>query len=92
MIKSFVHKGLERFFKTGSAAGIQPAHATRLRLILAMLEQAQTVGDMGSPALHLHPLKGDLKGLWAVSVQANWRVLFRFEGGDAHVVDYLDYH
>ena len=92
MIKSFARKGLERFYNTGSAAGIQPAHVSRLRLILAMLEQALTVRDTGAPALHLHPLKGDRKGHWAVTVQANWRVTFRFEGGDAHVVDYLDYH
>ena len=92
MIKTFNHKGLEKFFGTGSTAGIQVVHAKRLRLILAMLDKALAVGDMESPALRLHQLKGDRKGHWAVTVQANWRVTFRFEGGDAHIVDYLDYH
>ena len=92
MIKSFAHKGLERLFKSGSMAGVQSVHGARLRLILAMLDQALSVRDMDAPALRLHSLKGDLKGHWAVTVQANWRVTFRFEGGDAHVVDYLDYH
>ncbi len=57
-----------------------------------MLEQARSVQDMDAPALRLHALKGDRKGQWAVTVQANWRVTFRFDGGDAHIVDYLDYH
>ena len=92
MIKSFAHKGLEKFFGTSSTAGIQAVHAKRLRLILAMLDQSRVIGDMESPALRLHQLRGDLKGHWAVTVQANWRVTFRFEGGDAHIVDYLDYH
>lgn len=92
MIKTFTHKGLEKFFCNGSTAGIQAVHAKRLRLILAMLDEARVVADMDAPALRLHQLKGDRKGLWAVTVQANWRVTFRFEGGDAHIVDYLDYH
>lgn len=92
MIKTFAHKGLARFFSTGNAAGIQTIHATRLRLFLAMLEEANGPSDMDAPGLRLHPLKGKLKGSWAVTVQANWRVTFRFENGDAHVVNYLDYH
>lgn len=92
MICSFAHKGLERFFTTGSKAGICAGHAGRLRLILAMLDEAVTIHDMGVPLLRLHPLKGDRVGYWAVTVQANWRVLFRFQDGEAHVVDYLDYH
>ena len=92
MIQSFAHKGLERFFRSGSAAGIQAMHAKRLRLILAMLNDAIRVKDMDAPGLSLHPLKGSLAGRWAVTVQANWRVIFRFEDGHAHVVDYLDYH
>ena len=92
MIKTFNHKGLEKFFGTGSAVGIQVIHAKRLRLILAMLDQAREARDMDAPALRLHQLKGDRKGHWAVAVQANWRITFRFEGGDAHIVDYLDYH
>ena len=91
-IKSFVHKGLERFFTSGSLAGIQASHATRLRQVLALLDEARRVRDMDAPGLRLHPLKGDRKGLWAVTVQANWRIVFRFEDGNAYVVDYLDYH
>ena len=92
MIKTFAHKGLERFYSTGSKSGIQAIHAPRLQLILAMLEQARTVNDMDAPALRLHALKGDMNGYMAVTVQANWRVIFKFEKGDAQVVDYLDYH
>ena len=92
MIKSFAHKGLERFFTGGSTVGIQAIHAKRLRLILALLNDAININDMDAPGLRLHRLKGNLDGSWAVTVQANWRVIFRFEDGNAHVVDYLDYH
>jgi proteic killer suppression protein len=92
MIRSFSHKGLRRFFVSGTTAGINPNHAPRLRLILAMLDEARSVLDMSAPGLRLHPLKGEYKGFWAVTVQANWRVTFRFEDGDVQDVDYLDYH
>lgn len=92
MIKSFAHKGLERFFLTGSKAGIQPQHAHRIRLILAQLQQAQSIEDMRIPTLRLHELKGDRAGIWSVTVQANWRITFRCAEGDAEVVDYEDYH
>jgi proteic killer suppression protein len=92
MIRSFSHKGLRRFFVSGTTAGINPNHAPRLRLILAMLDEARSVLDMSAPALRLHPLKGEYKGFWAVTVQTNWRVTFRFEDGDVQDVDYLDYH
>ncbi len=92
MIISFAHKGLEKFFLTGSKAGIQPRHAKRIRLILAQLHQARTIDDMRIPTLRLHELKGDREGVWAVTVQANWRITFRFEDGDAEVVNYEDYH
>ena len=92
MIKSFMHRGLEKFFLTGNKAGIQAIHAKRLQLILALIDKAVCVEDIDSPGLRLHPLKGDKERLWAVTVQANWRIVFRFEFGDAHVVDYLDYH
>jgi len=92
MIKSFAHKGLERFFLTGSKAGIQPRHAARLRLILAQLHQARTISDMNVPALRLHGLKGARQGTWSVTVQANWRITFRFVDGNAEDVNYEDYH
>ena len=92
MIRSFAHKGLERFFTKGSKAGIQAVHAPRLRLLLALLDEARVIDDMIAPGLRLHALSGDLKGHWSVTVQANWRMIFRFEAGDAYLVDYLDYH
>jgi len=92
MIKSFRHKGLERFFHEGNKAGIQPAHASWLRLQLAALDQSVRPEDMAAPAWGLHPLKGDLKDHWAVTVNGNWRMVFTFEGADAVLVDYLDYH
>lgn len=92
MIRSFKHKGLAKFFETGSKAGIQAAHAERLRLILGRLNAAVAAEDMGLPDLRLHPLKGTRKGTWAVWVSGNWRVTFRFVGVDAEVVDYEDYH
>ncbi len=90
MIKSFRHKGLKAFYSTGSKAGIQAKHADRLRLILARLDAAYEAEDMDLPGLRLHKLTGDLKGYWAVDVSGNWRIIFKFEGHDAHVVDYLD--
>lgn len=92
MIKSFAHKGLEDFFYDGTTRGIQARHADRLGRILDRLNAAEEVRDMGYPGSGLHPLKGSLKGFWSVTVSGNWRVVFKFEDGDAHVVDYLDYH
>ena len=92
MIKSFAHKGLEKFFRTGSTAGIQAQHAARLRLQLAMLDDVGAPEDMNAPGWRLHPLHGELKGHWAVTVSGNWRLTFRFEGEDAILVDYQDYH
>ncbi|SHI19784.1 type II toxin-antitoxin system RelE/ParE family toxin [Pollutimonas bauzanensis] len=92
MIRTFIHKGLEKFHETGSLAGIQPQHARRLRLILALLGQARVIGDVYAPGLRLHPLQGNLKDFWSLTVQANWRIIFRFEDGDVHAVDYVDYH
>jgi proteic killer suppression protein len=77
MIKGFQHKGLERFFLSGSKAGIQAKHAGRLRLILARLHAASTPDDMNLPGLFLHPLSGDRKGTWSVRVSGNWRVTLR---------------
>ena len=92
MIRGFRHKGLARFFETGSKAGIQPQHAERLRLILGRLSAATAPQDMGLPGLRLHPLSGERKGTWSVSVTGNWRVTFRFVDKDADAVDYEDYH
>ena len=92
MIKRFRHKGLEQFFTTGSTAGIQPAHAHRLQVILSVLNQATNARDINLPGLRLHPLRGDRQGFWAVSVSGNWRVVFRLEEGDALDVDLVDYH
>lgn len=92
MIKSFQHKGLGAFFATGNKAGVQAVHAKRLRLQLAKLDSAQGPEDMNLPGWKLHPLKGDLKGHWAVWVDQNWRMTFRFESGHAILVDYGDYH
>ena len=92
MIKSFAHKGLEKYFLAGNAAGIQAIHAKKLRLILAQLDKAKTIDDMDIPTLHLHELKGSRKGIWSVTVQANWRVTFRLVDGDAEVVNYEGYH
>lgn len=92
MIVSFSHKGLERFYHTGATSGIQAMHAKRLRLILALLDAAVVIKDMDAPGLRLHRLKGEKKDLWAVTVQANWRVTFRFEDGNAEIVNYEDYH
>jgi toxin HigB-1 len=92
MIRSFRHKGLAKFFATESRAGIQAAHAERLRLILAALNAAVAPGDMGLPGLRLHPLKGGRSGTWSVTVSGNWRITFRFSGKDAVDVDYEDYH
>ncbi|HUR00015.1 MAG TPA: type II toxin-antitoxin system RelE/ParE family toxin [Gemmatimonadaceae bacterium] len=92
MIRGSKHKGLARFFETGSKAGIQSPHAERLRLILGRLSAAASPEDMNLPGLVLHPLKGNRKGTWAVRVSGNWRVTFTFVGKDATAVDYEDYH
>jgi toxin HigB-1 len=92
MIKSFRHDGLARFFKTGSKAGIQPKHAEKLRDQLARLDGATEPEAMNLPGWRWHPLAGALRGHWAVSVSGNWRLTYTFEGEDALLVDYQDYH
>lgn len=91
-IKGFRHKGLERFFTTGSKAGIQAKHAERLRLIIGRLNVAVEPRDMRLPGLDLHALKGERSGSWAVRVSGSWRVTFRFVGRDVEAVNYEDYH
>ena len=92
VIKSFRHDGLERFFHAGSKAGIRPEHAKRLRLQLGRLDAATGPADMDMPGWRLHPLHRDLAGHWSVTVSGNWRLTFTFEGKDAILVDYQDYH
>ncbi len=92
MIKSFRHKGLQRFFLDGTKKGIQPKHAEKLADILDLLDAASEIRDMRFPGSDLHPLKGDLRGFWSVRVSGNWRIVFRFENGDVFDVDYIDYH
>ncbi|THF65520.1 peptidase [Pseudothauera nasutitermitis] len=92
MIKHFAHKGLQAFFLSGSKAGIQPHHAARLRRQLVRLDLAQSPEDMNMPGWRLHPLSGDLAGQYSITVNGNWRLTFRFEGPDAVLVDYQDYH
>lgn len=92
MIRDFKHKGLAKFFQTGSAAGVQSSHVKKLRLILGRLNAAAEVGDMDLPGLRLHQLSGKRTDIWSVMVNGNWRVTFRFLDGDAEVVNYEDYH
>jgi len=92
MIKSFRHSGIEKFFLRGSKAGIQPQHASKLNLQLTTLNMAKGPSDMAVPGWKLHSLSGDLKGHWAITVNGNWRLTFRFEGENVILVDYQDYH
>jgi proteic killer suppression protein len=92
VIRSIRHKGLKRLYDEDDPRGVLSEHAEKLRDVLARLDAAGTAADMDLPGLRLHPLKGELKGFWAVTVRANWRVIFRFAGGDALDVDYADYH
>ncbi len=92
MIRSFRHAGLEKFFLTGSKAGIQPAHAVKLNRQLTLLNIAGDANRMNVPGWDLHRLKGNLTGHWSVKVNGNWRMTFTFDGEDAILVDYQDYH
>jgi toxin HigB-1 len=92
MIKTFKHKGLKLYYETGSARGIQNKHASRLRMQLAALDSAMEVSDLDIPGYKLHPLKGDRKGIWAISVSGNWRLTFEFRDGHTYLLDYEDYH
>ena len=92
MIKTFRHKGLQKYFETGSKAGIQAKHAARLRLQLAALDTAKTIEDMEVPGYRLHSLKGRAIKRWSIWVNGNWRLTFEFRDGNAYVLDYEDYH
>ncbi|MEO8158446.1 MAG: type II toxin-antitoxin system RelE/ParE family toxin [Betaproteobacteria bacterium] len=92
MIQTFRHKGLRKFFESGSATGIQPTHAKRLRMLLVALDTAHSIEDMNIPGFRLHPLKGSERGRWSVWVNGNWRITFEFRDGHSYVLDYEDYH
>jgi proteic killer suppression protein len=92
MIKSFKHKGLERFYSSGSTRGIQANHANKLRMQLAALDTAQTIEDLDIPGYRLHPLRGNRQGSWSITVSGNWRVTFEFTDGNVYIVNYEDYH
>lgn len=94
MIKSFKQKGLENFFTTGSTKGIQAIHKDRLGIILSTLNVMKNLDPLKSPSYRLHPLKGNFKGQWAVTVQANWRITFEFDDvtQNVYIVGYQDYH
>jgi proteic killer suppression protein len=92
MIQSFKHKGLEKFYEKGSTKGIQPNHARKLRMQLAALDTAQSIEDMDISGYRLHQLKGERKGYWSITVNANWRLTFEFVDGNVHILNYEDYH
>jgi toxin HigB-1 len=92
VIRSIRHKGLKRLHEADDPRGVMREHTVKLRDILARLDAASVAADMDMPGFRLHPLKGDFKGFWAVTVRANWRVIFRLAEGDALDVDYVDYH
>jgi proteic killer suppression protein len=92
MIKSFKHKGLEKFYESGSTRGIQASHAKKLKMQLAALDTAQSIDDMDVPGYRLHQLTGNRRGIWTITVNANWRLTFKFEEGNVHILNYEDYH
>jgi toxin HigB-1 len=92
MVRSFRHKGLQRLFQQDDGSKLPPDMVARIRLILSTLHAAQAIEAMDIPTFRLHPLKGELKGFFSVTVRANWRIIFRFEGSEAFDLDFVDYH
>jgi toxin HigB-1 len=92
MIESFIHKGLQRFYETGSTRGIQASHVKKIRMQLSALDTARTIDDIDLPGYRLHPLKGNRKGCWSITVSGNWRITFEFKDGNAYILNYEDYH
>ena len=92
MIKTFKHKGLKKFFETGSKAGIQAKHDRKLRMQLAAIDTATIIDDVDLPGFKLHPLKGNRDGIWSITVNGNWRITFEFIDGNAYILNYEDYH
>lgn len=89
---SFKHKGLQKFYESGKTAGIQAEHKKRLRLQLIAIDTAIFIDDVDIPGFNLHPLKGKRKGIWSIKISGNWRLTFKFEDGNAYILDYEDYH
>ena len=92
MVRSFKHRGLKRLYERGDSTGIRPDLRDTVQEILTVLDQATSPQDLDLPGYRLHPLKGDLKGFWSVTVRANWRIVFRVDGGDVFDVELTDYH
>ncbi|MDU8498666.1 type II toxin-antitoxin system RelE/ParE family toxin [Pseudomonas syringae] len=92
MIVSWRHKGLRIFFETGSTSGIRVDHSRRIAHVLMVLNRAKVPANVNIPGWRLHPLRGELEGFWSITVNANWRIIFRFLETDVELVDYLDYH
>ncbi len=92
MIRSFRHRGLKRLFERGDTAQVRQDMREKIENILALLNRADRPEVMDLPGFRLHPLKGDLRGFWAVTVRSNWRIIWRFEGANAVDVDLIDYH
>lgn len=92
VIQSFKHRGLKRLYGDDDHRGVFPGHVDKIKRVLARLDEAADVRNMALPGFGLHRLKGRLKGMWAVSVSGNWRIVFRFEKGHAYDVDLVDYH
>lgn len=92
MIKSFKHKGLEKFYLKGTSAGIQAKDLKKLIFQLAALDSAHHIDDLDLPGYRLHPLKGRSEGIWSITVSANWRLTFEFTDGNVYILDYEDYH
>jgi proteic killer suppression protein len=92
MIMTFKHKGLEKFYTSGNTKGVQAKHAKKLRMQPAALDTAYHIEDLDIPGYRLYQLKGSLKGLWSITVNANWRITFEFSDGNVYIVNYGDYH
>lgn len=92
MIRSFKHRGLKRLFELDDRSGIRPDLVDTVQEILTVLDNAATPQELNLPGYRLHPLKGELKGFWSVTVRANWRIIFSFQGADAFDVELIDYH
>lgn len=92
MIKSFKHKGLQDFYEKGTLSGIQAHHRQKLRMQLVALDTATIMDDLDLPGYRLHPLKGNMKDLWSIEVNKNWRITFEFKSSDVYIVNYEDYH